>query len=397
MGATHQGDPSMWARCAALVSTLGDVLTAVTFLVSGAFALAGWLRLRARKKRGERASKSYLRLFRYTLVALGLSVTVLVLVILSSTVFAPRPELVCIGDAGPLLTSANVSNGDTHWREKLAGKSRAKVGDTIAFCVRFCNRTPHTIAENTIVRALFPWAEARQPAVLAAVWANGADPLQGTATVELSASARLTYVQGSTRLWRDGHVTECMDGVTSRSGLNVGTTGFVLNDAYATSVTFLAKVEGASPLAVDLYVGVPGTGNRWSWILQDRREGDRLAWKVAVRNHGPLPLENVLVRCDLPSKVIYWPGTATYFGPDAPPNGYRVPDGICQDGLALKRLAPGADNVVYFVFEASIDYGLRYGPGNTSELVAWAHVGDEPRGSADQAKVTVCPDRRNEQ
>jgi uncharacterized repeat protein (TIGR01451 family) len=212
----------------------------------------------------------------------------------------------------------------------------------------------------------------------------------GYAEINLASAGRLEYVPGSTKMWRktpNQWGTSLPDGITSSAGLNIGSiTGCW---EYAGYVTFRAKVMTPASIVIDKYVAYPGTGYSWSTVLENAKEGETVAWKIPVRNAGQTDAKGVAIKDTLPAGLTYIAGTTVYFGPDAPANGYQMPDGITANGLAINNLKAGEANIVYFVFQTKINTNLTYGSNGIAELINKVTATYNNASVTDQAMVKV--------
>lgn len=301
-----------------------------------------------------------------------------------------------------MLTAANATKGQADWADPVTGTNKADVGDEIVFRFYVHNGVLNSTAHNTTIRALLPNAASTQAKVLSSLASQETVAISDTvvdgtivgtgngfAQIDMNTAGRLEYVPDSTKIWR--HNPEqwgvtIRDGITSNDGINIGAINGCWD--FATYVTFKAVVKAPAQIAIDKYVAYPGTST-WNTILQNAKEGETVAWKIPVKNIGQSNAESVVVKDTLPSKLIYIPGSTVYYAPDAPAEGYQMPDGLTGAGLSINNLQPGDANVAYFVFQTKIGSDLVYGPGGISELVNTARATFGDQTVMDQAKVTV--------
>jgi uncharacterized repeat protein (TIGR01451 family) len=302
-----------------------------------------------------------------------------------------------------MLVAANYTKGQANWADPVSGSYAANIGDEIVFRFYFHNGVLNSTATNTIARALLPNTVGTQHRVLSHLWSDQTQAITDTVVngtivgygagfseINLTTPGRLEYVAGSSKIWRDNpdqNGVTIPDGITSTNGINIGSISGCWE--YSGYITFKARVKSAASIAIDKYVGYPGTGMSWDTILQNAKEGETVAWKIPVKNTGQTDALEVLVKDTLPATLTYIAGSTVYFGPDAPANGYQMPDGITGNGLYINNLKPGDANVVYFVFQTKIGTNLTYGSGGTAELVNTATATYNNQSVQDQARVIV--------
>lgn len=273
-----------------------------------------------------------------------------------------------------MLTSMNLTqtpNG-TEWVDPIS----ANVGDEVALMFYFHNGMENTTAHNVTMRALLPSTVGKQHNVLSYLKSDETSLItdtvvngnikgfgNGFAQINTTEDARLEYIPGSTKIWRtnpDEWGRPMIDAVVNESGLNIGSVNGCWQ--YAGYLTFKVKVKAPAQLSIAKYVAYPGTGQSWAASLSNVKEGETVAWKVGLLNHGETDAVNVAVKDVLPAHTTYIPGTTVYFGPDYP-NGYVMPDGFTGNGLNINRVQPGEDKIVYLVFQTRVGTGLPYTNG----------------------------------
>jgi uncharacterized repeat protein (TIGR01451 family) len=301
-----------------------------------------------------------------------------------------------------MLTAANYSKGQPNWSDPVTGQYKAEAGDEVVFRFYFHNGMENTTAHNVILRALLPTEASNQARVLSSLDSAETDPItdtvvdgkiigygNGYAEVDLASVGRLEYVPGSTKIWReypDQWGVNLPDGITSQDGINIGNVQGCWQ--YAGYVTFKAVVKSPAEISIAKFIAYPGT-NSWNTILQDAKENETIAYKIRVKNDGQSAAPNVLVKDMLPSNVTYIPGTTVFYGPNTPPDGYTMPDGITGNGMIVEIIKPGLENAISFVFQAKIGKNLTYGPQGVWEGVNWGQATYGSQTVKAQAKVTV--------
>lgn len=302
-----------------------------------------------------------------------------------------------------MLTASNYTKGQNEWSDPVGGNYTANIGDEIVFSFYFHNGTLNSTATNTIARALLPNTIGTQHKVLSHLWSDQTKAITDTVVngkivgygngfteINLSSAGRLEYVPGSTKIWHQKPEywgVTIPDGITSNDGINIGSIKGCWE--YAGYITFKTVVKSAASIAIDKFVAYPGTGYSWSTLLQGAKEGESVAWKIPVKNTGQTDAYEVLVKDTLPNTLSYIAGSTVYFGPDAPANGFQMPDGIVGNGLYIDKLQPGDANIAYFVFQTKIKTNLTYGSGGTAELVNTATATYNNQSVQDQARVVV--------
>ncbi len=315
----------------------------------------------------------------------------------------PTPRFNFLNGDDEMLTAKNVSKGQTEADDPVGGNYAAEAGDEIVFYFYFHNGELNSTAHNTILKATLPTAVATQHKVTSVLDSDETAPITDTvingkiegyaagySEINLKSAGRLEYIPGSTKMWRrspNQWGTVLPDGITSSAGLNIGAIQGCWD--YAGYVSFRARVKSPASIVIDKYVAYPGTGYSWSTVLENAKEGETVAWKIPVRNAGQTDANGVAIKDTLPTGLTYITGTTVYFGPDAPANGYQMPDGITANGLAINNLKPGDANVAYFVFQTKINTGLSYGSNGIAELVNTVSATYNSQTVTDSAKVTV--------
>lgn len=305
-----------------------------------------------------------------------------------------------------MLTAANYTKGQSTWTDPVNGTNSADTGNEIVFRFYFHNGMENTTAHNVTLKAAVSdqmatvqhvnttLTSTETTAITDTVVSNNIVGYgNGYAEINLNAPGRLEYITGSTKMWRQNPNqwgTALPDGIASANGLNIGSIDGCWQ--YAGYVTFKMRVRGEARIVIDKYVAHPGDTN-WQPVLENAKEGEVVAWRIGLRNLGDSDALNVLVKDTLPAKLTYLAGSTVYFGPDAPANGYIMPDGITENGLYINNLKSGVgtfDNNAYFVFKTKIGSGLNYGTDGKAELTNNATATYQSQSVTAHAKVSVC-------
>lgn len=305
-----------------------------------------------------------------------------------------------------MLTAANYTKGQTAWVDPVSGEYKADTGNEIVFRFYFHNGQTNSTAHNVTLKAavsdqmatthkVYSTLSSTETAAITDTVVNGqiVGYGNGFAQVDLNAPGRLEYIAGSTKMWRthpNQWGTALPDGITSSTGLNIGSVEGCWD--FAGYVTFKMRVRGEARIVIEKYVAYPGAAS-WQSVLDNAKEGEVVAWRIGVRNLGDSDAANVLVKDTLPAKLTYMPGSTVYFGPDAPANGYIMPDGITGNGLFINTLRSGVgtfDNNAYFTFKTRIGSNLSYNAEGKAELVNRATATYQNQSVSADAKVIVC-------
>ena len=285
-----------------------------------------------------------------------------------------------------MLRAANYTKGQADWADPVTGTYKADIGDEVVFNFYFHNGVLESTAHNATLKAALPTAytttqrvtsslKSDETAVITDTVVNGniVGTGSGYAQVDLISAARLEYVAGSTKIWRENPNEDGVtlpDGITSVNGLNIGNIQGCWQ--YAGFVTFKTKVvaEPVVTLGIEKKVARPGSTS-WSEQITDGKEGETYAWSIRVQNHGNTVARNVLVKDVLPSEFTYVNGTTVYYAPNTGDNGWIMPDGIAGNGMIVDEIQPGASNVIGFTFQATLRTNLTYTNGRWTG-VNWA-------------------------
>jgi uncharacterized repeat protein (TIGR01451 family) len=257
----------------------------------------------------------------------------------------------------------------------------------------------NTTAHNVTVQVDLPQVESNQ--LVAKSWLSSDEtaPITDTivngqvvglsgATINLPTSSSIEYVPGSTRWFPNNSQTGTVmpDGITSQSGLNIGS----INGCwpYAGFVTFLADIKSPAQLSITKTVAHPGES---SWHKEiTANPGDSVAYHLDVENNGGNLANNVTVKDVLPDHMTYEPGT-TYIYTKETPGGVKAPDAIFTSGITLPNLVPGQDGTTYVTYRTQVSNVMPAGAFNLVNL-AQVFMGGQKQGE-DSALVKVTSQR----
>lgn len=304
-----------------------------------------------------------------------------------------------------MLTAANYTKGQSSWVDPVNGNYSADTGNEIVFRFYFHNGMENTTAHNVTLKASVSDQMATTQRVNTTLTSSETTAItdtvvngnivgygNGYAEINLNAPGRLEYIAGSTKMWRQNPNqwgTTLPDGIVSANGLNIGSVDGCWQ--YAGYVTFKMRVRGDARIAIEKYAAFPGD-TTWQPVLDNAKEGDVVAWRIGLRNLGDSDALNVLVKDTLPAKLTYMAGSTVYFGPDAPVDGYIMPDGITVNGLYINNLRSGADNLnnnAYFVFKTRVGTNLSYDGTGHAQLINSANATYQSQSVSATAKVIV--------
>ena len=248
---------------------------------------------------------------------------------------------------------ANSTKGDTTWSKSV----EASPNDVVEFSI-YVNNIGGISATNTMVRNVLPIG--------------------------------LTYVPGTTKLYRENSNEKLSDGITSATGINIGT----LNQGKANSIYIVFQARIASDLASGTYsktdsayvradnaitawdtstvvikvAQVKGvnislstkvsnlTADETSWkSTTNAQAGDELEFLISFKNTGTQTAKNLKVKDILPAELAYRAGsTKLYLGKDA----ITMPDTITSTGIIISQpqtsdisvfdLTPGSNGYLTF-------------------------------------------------
>lgn len=346
-----------------------------------------------------------------TLAVLALAATLVAPSIASNQTHATttqsfNPRFNFMANDYEMLTAANYTKGQTDWTDPVNGNYAGDTGNEIVFQFYFHNGVLNSTAHNVILKAaignematsqkVYSYLSSDETATITDTVVN--DQIKGYgngfAQIDLNAPGRLEYIPGTTRMWRSNPNQWGMtlpDGIVSASGLNIGSVEGCWD--FAGYVTFKMRVRGEARIVIEKYVAYPD-GSPWQPVLTGAKEGEIVSWRVGLRNLGDDDALNVIVKDTLPAKLVYVPGSTVYYGPDAPANGYIMPDGITGNGLYIANLQSGVgtfDKNAYFIFKTRIGSNLSYNAQGTAELVNRATATYKDQVVNASAKVVVC-------
>ncbi len=296
------------------------------------------------------------------------------------------------GDAEMLRVSKST---ESTWADPIS----ANVGDKVSFLLYFHNGMIDTTAHNTRVRVDLPVDQSSTLKMASYIWSDETPYITDTivdgkivgqsgATINLPTNARISYIPGSTMIFRNGASvgTQIADGITTNSGVNIGDINGCWQ--YSGYVSFQANIYGESNLVMNKQVAHAGDTNWQEEIAAN--PGDEIAYKIGVRNNGDVDATDVSVKDILPQYMTYETGTSFVYT-SAHPEGIKLADTLFGNGVSLSTIIPGDNGVEYIVYKTRISSNI---PTGSWELINTARVYQAGVEKAqDQAKVVVTANR----
>lgn len=270
-------------------------------------------------------------------------------------------------------------------------------GNKVAFLFYFHNGVLNTTAHNTKARVDLPNDASTKLQMTSYLWSdetpfitdtvvNGAIVGNSGATINLDSAARIRYIPGSTRIYRNGSQTgtALADGIASSAGINIGDIQGCWN--FSGYITFQAELFGNTKMTIEKTVTHPGSTE---WFKQiNANPGDTVSYHLGIRNDGDLNANDVLVKDQLATYTTYIPGTTYLFTKETGPvNGIKLADTLNDNGVKLSEIKPGDDGTEYIRFQVKIDNSIpagTYGLVNVASVFLGGVLQDR-----DEAKVIV--------
>ena len=205
----------------------------------------------------------------------------------------------------------NLTRG-SGWKDQMS----AGGGDTLKFYIEVHNPEIPSAAENTRVWVDFPDQTGGELVSKAFASAENASQVEDAVTINLSENAQLALVSNSTRVtWdpdgdgdEDYHQRLWSADVFAGEGINFG--DLYGCNPFILTLTFEAVVQEAAAkeanLSIEKYVRWEGTDDWYESIDKDEHlfdPGERVVYKVIVRNGGDADAGDVRVVDELPDYI----------------------------------------------------------------------------------------------
>jgi len=142
----------------------------------------------------------------------------------------------------PLIRVAKTPAGSDDFQASVD----AEDGDIVAVMLYYHNNTLNTIAENTSLKVVLPTENSKTHNLNAQLWADNAETVYGSASINTDVKTVLSYVEGSTLWYPDRNLHPSDPGIETADG--VMGQGINIHDIYgcweyAGFVSFKVKVE----------------------------------------------------------------------------------------------------------------------------------------------------------
>jgi uncharacterized repeat protein (TIGR01451 family) len=220
------------------------------------------------------------KIFSNRLLLIGLGIVVALGFIIPS-VYSGGPQFNYMPDDLEILVARNYSE-DGEWMDP----AEAQIGDTVSFQFYYHNGVENTTAFNTRVRADLPKTASDKLVVDGYLWANNADIVADTATVNIGEVATLEYLPGTTKWFpnRSQEGQPLPDGIVSDDGVSIGDIEGCW--PYAGFVTFRARL--VSPPEAQLVksksaYNITQSANAESVVA---KPNDKIRYSLKVENTG---------------------------------------------------------------------------------------------------------------
>jgi len=248
-------------------------------------------------------------------------------------------------------------------------------GQQVAFLLYFHNGVVDSTAHNTKFRVDLPTTASTQLKMTSYLWSDETAYITDTVvnnsivgvsggTINLPEAAKIKYVPGSTKIYRNGSATGTVlpDGITTSNGVNIGDVQGCWQ--YSGYVSFLVDLYGNSQVSIEKKVS--HTDSVWTEQI-NANPGETVSYLLTMRNDGTLMAPSFKVTDALADYTTYVAGSTYLFTDLAhPENGTLEPDTLTTTGLNLNNLKLGANGIQYLKFKAKVSSRI---PAGTRTLV----------------------------
>src|SRR3972149_4019902 len=259
-----------------------------------------------------------------------------------------------------LIRGANSTQnpGSANWTDPVNGKS----GDAVAVLVYYHNIVEGTTAKNTRISVTLPQGEKTTQVLNAKLWANNADPIKDTLTINSNQTQSVEYIPGST-VWYpnrqgspEGAGQPLADGITTPAGVSIG--GIQGCWQYAGYVIFQVRLKHTPTppptnpnIALEKFVSKTSLGHGiYNWEKEiSVNPNEEVIYRLAIHNDGTAPATGVVIKDVLPAGINYIPGSATLY---TSTSTIPLSDTLFANGVEIPNIGKGES--VYIIFRANV-------------------------------------------
>ena len=238
---------------------------------------------------------------------------------------AAQPRFNFLSGDYEMIRGVNYTQNETVWKNPVSGT----VGDEFRGIVYYHNGVLNTTAENTRIKINIPGSTTNNSAkITGSISADNAETVTATVVdgqivgrdgliVNLNQDANLEFVPGSVKWFPEGSKTSVTlpfgqsgNEIVSGNGLNIGGINGCWEFAGYVSFGFKTKAK-ITPSTLTVSKTVKNvTAGETNFIEQtNAARGDEVLYHIDVNTSGSEPLENVIVKDELPSGVGFVSGS----------------------------------------------------------------------------------------
>ncbi|OGZ34967.1 MAG: hypothetical protein A2174_00055 [Candidatus Portnoybacteria bacterium RBG_13_41_18] len=274
----------------------------------------------------------------------------------------------------------------------------ADPGDILTYSVYYHNGINNTIATNTKLRVNIPTSSAASQEVRAYLWADNAEnatfnnPLTFSNTVNISSAQTLEYIQNSAQ-WFPNQTSPLFDSPTpfpyGQSGNEIISGGVNVGDIegcweFSGMVNFKVKVSQVIQRP-DLTISKTVrniTENEYNFSESTQaKPRQTLEFSLVIAATGNVALANVIVRDELPIRLLYINGSARI-------GGSPTSDGIISlSGINIGSIAAGSSKSV--TFRVNVEREVSFQRGQTNLTNTGFARADSLFEKSDTAQIVV--------
>lgn len=273
--------------------------------------------------------------------------------------------------------------------------------DIISVALYYHNGVEGTTAQNTMARVVLPNGSDDNFNITGYLWSDDAsnatysNPFTQNLPIHLTEEGELEYVPGSLR-WFPNNANWSSSPVSLPNGqdaddlfgggVNIGSV--IGCWEYSGTITFKLRVICEEPaneiteLQMNKSVRNLTAGENSYFETTNAHEGDRVRFRINVRNTGTATLTNIILEDSLPSGLNYVSGSTCVDGSPISSNA------IVNGGLNLGNFTPGETSEV--IFDAIVDYAGYYNyNGYTHTITNTSCVDSDQTGEISDC-ASVC-------